>query len=249
MKTKFSVLAGVVALSCVSLPSLAAPIFWTDWTTADFSNGATVQGTITTGSSSVNVTYTNPQGIGFAQLGAGIDYFTDSVGNRDVATSPFTSTAVDNIPTAAEMIGLVNAGRQSLHFSEAIANPVFSYVSLNGNGYAFDRDFTILSFGDASNGNACGYWGCGTSYKQVVDLGGGNFQYQLLGDGEPHGTIQFLGAFQDVSWVSLSSENWNGFTLGVQGTAVEVFDAPEPGSLVLLGMGLLAMGAARRRKA
>lgn len=83
------------------------------------------------------------------------------------------------------MIALTYAGSQTLSFSEPIANPVFSYVSLNGNGYAFNQDFEILSVGGV-DGNAPGYWGAGTSYKSVVDLGGGNFEYQLLGTGEPH---------------------------------------------------------------
>ena len=55
-----------------------------------------------------------------------------------------------------------------------------------------------------------------------------------------------------MSWRSLSNEYWNGFTVGVQGTAVEFCDAnptapgcgpsnnvPEPASLALLGLVLL----------
>ena len=101
---------------------------------------------------------------------------------------------------------------------------MFAYVSLNGNGYGFDQNFDILTFGDSSDGNACGYWGCGTSYKQMVTVNG-KTEYQLLGTGEPHGTLQFKGTFDTVNWRSLSDENWNGFTVGVQGTAVEFCDA------------------------
>jgi hypothetical protein len=49
---------------------------------------------------------------------------------------------------------------------------------------------------------------CGTSFKNVVNLGGGNIEYQLLGTGEPHGTIRFTGAFDTLTWRSLSSEFW-----------------------------------------
>jgi hypothetical protein len=215
-------------------------------------NGSfTAVGTITTPTSTVGVTYTNPQGIAFYQATSGTDWWTDSTHVvRDPATSPFTSPAVDNIPTGVDMIALSQAGNQTLTFTQTIANPVFSFISLNGNGYAFlNQDFDILSVGDGSPTNHCGWWGCGTVSKNIVAVPGG-FEYQLIGSGEPHGTIQFRGAFDTLTWRSLTAENWNGITVGVQGTAQEVFpEVPEPSSMLLLGTGLsfIARRVAKRR--
>lgn len=232
------------SLTCLfAFTSNAAIIQWADWQSGTQNE---VLGQIVTSTSTVDLTYTNQQGYAFLQTGSGIDYFNN---HEDPAKSPYTSAIVENIPTASEMIALRYAGSQTLTFSETIANPVFSYVSLNGNGYAFDQDFEILSFGDGVD-NFSGYWGSGgTSYKQVVDIGGGVMEYRLLGTGEPHGTIRFTGAFDTVSWGSLTSENWNGFTVGIEGTAAEVFvDVPEPSTLAILSLALIGLVRRKAKK-
>jgi hypothetical protein len=221
----------------------ATPVYWTDWTGADLDPGQGFkgQGTIQTSISTVTVTYTNAQGVGFYQSSGGTDFWDPRTG-----PSPYTSAQVDNAPTGTDIIALQYAGNQTLSFSEAIANPVFAMVSLNGNGYAFlNQDFDILSAG-------CGHWGCGDFSKQVVDLGGGNIEYRLIGTGrEPHGAIRFTGAFDTLTWRSMSTEFWNGFTVGVQGTAIEVLppaDVPVPAPWALLAIGGAGMMAVRRRR-
>ena len=243
----------------------ALVVYWTDWTSSSSANGFTAVGTITTPTSTVTVTYNNPQGVGFFQdgVGAEIDYWAQGGGGslgRNPATSPYTSTGptgVDNIPTGTDMIALSQAGTQTLTFSEPIANPYFSYISLNGNGYGFDQDFDILSFGSASIGNDIGYWGTGTSSKNVTAT-----EFQLLGTGEPHGTLRFTGAFDTVSWRSLTNEFWNGFTVGIQGTAIEVppcdlnptlpqctpGTVSEPATFTLVGLALAGLWFGRKRK-
>ncbi|AWI80677.1 PEP-CTERM sorting domain-containing protein [Parazoarcus communis] len=252
--------AGTTALLFSGLVT-AAPIFWTDWTGGNVATGAGFQGvgTITTTTATVTVNYTNANGIGFYQASGGNDYYANGSfgsGGRNDSISPYTSSAVDNSPTGTDIVALSRAGSQTLSFSESIANPVFAFVSLNGNGYAFlNQDFNILSVG-GEDGNACGYWGCGGVTKVVTDLGGGDFLYELnssnIGGSEPHGVIQFTGAFSTLVWESASNEYWNGFTVGVQGTAVEVFppsnSVPEPGTLALAGLGLASLIGRRQRK-
>jgi hypothetical protein len=235
----------LLALTLASaVAASASTIYWTNWQGVDTDPGVgfTGLGTITTPTSLVDVTYTNARGVAFYQSTGGTDYWIP----RN-ASSPYISAAVDNPPPDPDIIALQFAGSQTLSFSQAIANPVFAFVSLNGNGYAFlNQDFNILSVG-------CGYWGCGNVTRNVVDLGGGNIEYQLIGTGEPHGVIQFTGAFSSVQWRSLSNENWNGFSVGVQGTAQEIFPGdpnavPEPATLLLFGSGLAGVIARARRK-
>lgn len=117
----------------------AAQIYWTDWLTSAPINGFgfTAQGAITTPTAAVTVSYSNPRGVAFYQPSGGTDYWTGG----DATTSPYTSSVVDNRPTNTDIVALQYAGTQTLQFSQAIANPVFAFVSLNGNGYGFRPGF------------------------------------------------------------------------------------------------------------
>jgi hypothetical protein len=206
------------------------------------------------GSTTVNVKFTPPNqwtdgwspstpGIAFIQTTGSTDYYAQgnagSLG-RNPARSPYTSAKVTTIPDGGggvndkgDIIALRWAGTNTLEFTDAstglpiaIASPVFAYVSLNGNGYGFNQDFDILSFGDGTVRDQ-GYFGAGSSYKSTAVVGGVT-QYQLLQVGsptyvtEPHGALQFRGSFSTVTWQSLSNEFWNGFTIGVAQLAADV---------------------------
>ena len=98
----------------------AAPVYWTDWQTSNpNAAGFEGHGVITTTTATVNVTYTNRQGIGFSDPGSGFDYWAHG--------TPYTSSAVDNRPTGSDQIALSRAGSQTLQVSQAIANPGFAF--------------------------------------------------------------------------------------------------------------------------
>ena len=149
----------------------------------------------------------------------GIDYWVN--GNTASGTgSPYTSSLVDNRPTGTDIIALSHMGTQTLEFSEAIATPVFAFVSLNGNWAMRSTGFRDPDVGGV-DGNACGYSGCGWPSRRSSLTSAWPVRVPLNSTNgvvpRPHGTIRFTGAFDSVTWRSSSNEFWNGFTVGVQG--------------------------------
>jgi len=158
----------------------------------------------------------------FAQLGSGTNYWTEG------SPAPYTGNAlVDNAPTASELIALSHSGIvNTVTFSQAVVNPIMAIVSQGRPtlpvSYDFDTPFTLLSEGQ-------GYWGDGT-----YSLGAGDV---LIGN-ELHAVIQFSGTISSISWVAGPDEYWHGFTMGAV--------VPEPHSILLLGIGVLAFVLRRR---
>lgn len=128
---------GALGLALMSTGAFAVPDHWTDWTGSDLDPGP-----------------------GFRR--AGVDDNPNLHDRRDLYERPGRrllpghwrdrllhqprcrhladeSTLVDNRPTGTDIIALQYAGSQTLSFTEAIANPVFAFVSLNFNGYGFDH--------------------------------------------------------------------------------------------------------------
>lgn len=242
-------IAALATVAATAGSALATPVQWIDWQSSSSLNGFTAHGQIVSGSEIIDVTYNNPLGVSFIQTGTGINYFNYN-GN-----SPYQSAGpngVENDPTPAEMIALRFAGPQTLTFSQTVANLYLSFVSLNGNGWGFDQDFELLSFTggdvDGQGADGAGYWGSGGVTR--VDNGDGTYALNNLTSGEPHGTILFLDTFDQLTWTSLNNENWNGFTLGVQGTAEQVGGAvvPLPAALPMLLTGVAGIGFMKRRR-
>jgi hypothetical protein len=228
----FSAAAGIAAAA--TLLTLAAPrsahaqVVWTDWVAGVEGPNGSATGTLLVNGTTVGVSYVGE--IAFIQTDA-------NATNYWQPDEPYKSATVPNAPPPGDIIALSLATSKTITFSQAITNPLFAVVSLNGNGYRFDRDFQILSFGE-------GFWGNGTLTK--ADAGAGFFQ--LNGSGEPHGVIEFQGTFSSITWTSLTDEYWNGFTIGVRGLAPTAVDAPEPSALALLLPALPIVGMVARKR-
>jgi hypothetical protein len=170
----------------------------------------------------IGVTYSG--GYYFAQTNnVGTDYWNPQ--------APYLSSTVSNAPDSqsVDIIAIGTGGTgETITFSSPVTNPVLAIVSINGPGLFFSAPFNVLSDG-------CGYWGCGN-----LLIGSGNLLYS---NGEGHGVIQFPGTFTSITIDEQGAENWRGFTVGVLPSSV-----PEPGSLLLIGTGVLGAFGVLRRK-
>ena len=224
---KFRSLSSTLVASLV-LTSMApaAVVYWTDWTSGTAGPAGSAAGTINTPGGAISVSYSGE--INFIQTSGGLNYWLPS--------APYVSGLVDNAPPTSDIITLAQTTPKTLTFSQPIDNLFFAVVSLNGNGYVFNRDFEIVS-----GNNVGGFWGAGTFSK--TDLGGGFFRLNGT-SGEPHGVIRFTGTTSSITWSSASAENWNGFTVGTPPTVV-----PEPaGAAAMLSAGLFGITLATRRR-
>lgn len=199
-------LIAIVGLSFPSLFASATMINWVDWQS---STANTATGELLVGSETVAVNVSSTSAFAFVQTGTGTDFWTGSA---------YTNGTVDNAPPASEQIALNPAGTVTISFDKPIANVFFAINSWNNNTVAFDTPIVIDSSG-------AGYWGSGSANLNADSTG---FQ----GVGELHGIILAEGDFSSISF-SHTSENWHGFTLGVE-TLSTPPSVPAPATAVLL---------------
>jgi hypothetical protein len=178
---------------------------------------------------SVNVTYTGEIQFIHASNTGQYNYFQP--------LSTYVGGVVGNAPTDGGMIGIDgNPGMtDTFTFSTPVSGLVFSVVSLGqpgvGTQYTFDNDFSIAACGP----NIVYGGGCITQSGDT-----------MIGH-EGDGTILFSGGpITSLSFTAANPEYWNGFTIGLLPQQTTV--TPEPGTITLLGTGLLGLiGVARRR--
>jgi hypothetical protein len=145
--------------------------------------------------------------------------------------SSFMGGTVGNAPTVADDSVAMTGGletEETITFSSAVTDPYIAIWSLGQGGdpasFVFSSPFTIEAGGPDQ-------YGGGT----ITQSG-----YTVWGS-EGSGVIQLDGTFNSISFTTPQSEDWFAFTVGEAAT-------PEPGSLLLLGTGMLALGLLVRRQ-
>ncbi len=191
------------------------------WTDWTAAGVAEVGGTIAAPGGSIGVLYNGAYS--FAQVFCGTAYW-----------DPGTYNGALNKPPSCDIVALVAGGTKTISFDKPVTDPYMALMSWNGNTVVFSADIEVVS-------NGSGYWGSGTP---VVNANGDGF----FGSGEVHAIIRFPGTFTSISFTD-TSENWHGFTIGVEDVAVPgVPGVPEPSTwaMLVLSLGLLAASTRRR---
>ncbi len=214
----------------VATSAAASVISWTQWTGDNGTNTAT--GNLMVGATSVNVTASGNANYGFVQTTSGTDYW--------LPDAPYLSSTVSNAPTGPGIVALNSAVTETITFSQAIEDPLIALVSWNGANVTFP-DLTAGQYIDYLS-SGCGYWGCGTYGSPTSD--------SFTGVGELHGVIELVGDYTSITFTDTVDEYWHGFTVGVVGLASPGPGptVPEPGSLMLVGLGLSALAFAKRKR-
>jgi hypothetical protein len=216
----------LLAACAVSSPALAHAdtIAWTSWSAATSGSPGSATGAI----GSINVSY------------SGQTSGLTSVPTWTPATT-FTGGPVGNAPPNAPSIQL-EGGLPSLietiTFSSDIVNPVFAIWSLGQPGISASFDFV------SKNPEPFTLLGGGPS----SEFGGSTLTVngQNVNGAEGNGVIQFDGTFSSISFTTPTFENYYAFTVGYDATLTPVPSVPEPATLSLFGLGLLALPIARR---
>lgn len=223
-----------------SYPLSASTLPATGWwgNSIEYAGGTT--GSITLPDSSVvGITFT-----GEILQDGGASLFTSSnVGSLWVSTqgtpSAYISASVPSLPPTATQIGLSGYGNttQTLSFSAPVENIVLIIRSLGSSSipasWTFTQPFVVLS----------------EKATAPFSVSGGN---TVLTGNEGNGVIQFLGTFNEFSWMVSAPEIYANWNLGVTSAgAPSPEPVPEPGTWAAAA--LLAAGAGfmrwRKRRA
>lgn len=226
-KTKGTFFALIAALA-LPMSANAGLVTWTDWTEI---TSTTAVGTM----GDVNIEVTALEGFietSRSQTGCGTNWWTEP----NASDPAYTGGSIDNAPTPCEQVALNSTIQLTVSFSSPVDTLYMALLSVGQPNYTVTYDFDA-AFSVDSDG--WGYWNEATGQAGTYSLGAGD----TIMMNEFHGVLAFNDPVSSLTLTSSPREFWHAFTFG---TATSV---PEPGTLSLLGLGLLGIGAARRRKA
>lgn len=215
--------ASLVVIFCLVFgsPFVWAGTIWTHFNSIDLGTG-TVTGTM----GGITVTYTSTDLNANTQINnIGTNYWYCGGSYCPVYYYPPQGITP---PDTVDMISIWGYGvAHTITFSSPVTNPVMALISLGQptvfTTYYFDQPFSILTSGG-------GWWGGGSlNFISPNGLEG------IEGDG----LVQFNGTFSQITWTGANPEYWNGFNVGT---------IPEPGTLALLGTGVVGLAGVLRRK-
>lgn len=222
MKRNLVIRGLLCVASCLAIGSASAGAIWTDWTAI---SGSAATGDM--GGVSVSVVANGGSMNGPSQTGCGpgtTNWWTEP----NPSNRPYTGGSLGNGPIACEQVALSSRVDVTVTFGSAVSDLYMALLSVGQSGttvtYDFDRAFTIDSQGQ-------GFWGSGPAVPGVGDT---------LAMTEFHGLLHFTSPVTSLRFTTNRDEYWHAFTFAT--TTV-----PEPGTLALVGVALLA-GAARKRR-
>ena len=232
-RSLFAVLA-MAMLAGMASPASAAVISWTTWTAGTAGN--------TTGAATGTI----------SGLGIGVSYSGDfdffDTGLLWAPATSFTGGTVDNAPPSGGGVlndgiaisGGTATGTNTITFSAPVVNPILAIWSL-GQPPAFTAVFTF----PAGQPFSIQGGGPNSEFAGSAIFTGGTCPALSVCGNEGNGVVQFDGTFTSISWTNPIFENYYAFTVGVAGPGGT--PVPEPASLVLIGTGLVAAAAYRKR--
>ncbi|MFZ3208417.1 MAG: PEP-CTERM sorting domain-containing protein [Geobacteraceae bacterium] len=143
---------------------------------------------------------------------------------------------VSNAPIGGNGIIQLSGGNQNvntLQFSAPVLNPVMAIWSLGQGGINASFNFTNATPTFVAGGPSNEYSG-----QPITVLG------NTVSGIEGNGTVEFNGTFSSISWTNPVYEFWYGFNVG----APESAPVPEPGTMMLLGLGMAGLAIYGKRR-
>jgi hypothetical protein len=216
-----------MAFTAFTIPAHADTIDWATWTSD--TSGTSTPGSATASIGSIVVSYSGQTD----GLLTGYPSWTPS--------SSYIGGVVGNAPPAADNSVKLEGGvayTETITFSSAVADPILAIWSLGAGGDQASFDFTSSEpFNLVAGGPSTEYGGSGLTKSGTDVLGA-----------EGNGVVQFIGTYTSITFTTPTYENYYAFTVGEDQTLTSGLGAtPEPGTLSLLGLGLVALPFVRAR--